>query len=162
MSYIYFGKDLWIFASSLIFISFLIVITFIDLRHMIIPDILVYPAILVGVLISIFKGYGFLFDSILGGIIGGFVIFLIVFLSRGGMGVGDIKLATMIGIFLGARYVIMTLILSFLVGGLVGILLLLFRIKGRKDPIPFGPFLSLGAVLSLFWGDIIGKIWGWY
>ncbi len=162
LSYMYFGKNLWIFISSTVFISFLIIITFIDLRHMIIPDIVVYPAITIGLLISLFKGYEFLFDSVLGGIIGGFTIFLIIFLSRGGMGIGDIKLATMIGIFLGVNYIIMALILSFIIGGFIGIFLLLLKIKKRKDPIPFGPFLSIGAILSLFWGNIIGKIWGWY
>jgi len=161
-SYIYYGKDLISFFSALTFVSFLVIITFIDLSHMIIPDVLVFPGIALGLSFSFLKGKPLFFDGLLGGLIGGFTIFIIIFLSRGGMGEGDIKLSAMIGSFLGVKYIIMTLILSFIIGGIIGVILLILKIKGRKDPIPFGPFLALGGIISLFWGDILANMWGWY
>jgi len=160
--YIHYGTNLFLFFTFLIFVSFLIIITFIDLEHMIIPDILVFPGIFIGLLLSLIRGDTIFLDSLLGLLIGGGVIFLIVFLSRGGMGEGDIKLSAMIGSFLGVKFTIITLLSSFILGGIVGILLLFLKIKSRKDPIPFGPFLALGAILSLFWGQTIANIWGWY
>ncbi len=162
VSYLYFRASGIQFLSAVFFVSFLIIITFIDLEHMIIPDVIVYPGIFAGFLFSFLKGKIFLYDGLLGALIGGLAIFLIVFLSRGGMGEGDIKLSAMIGSFLGVKYVIMSLIISFIVGGIVGAFLLLLKIKGRKDPIPFGPFLSIGAIISLFWGSMIANMWGWY
>ncbi len=160
--FIYYGSDLLSFFTFLVFISFLIVISFIDLEHMIIPNILVLPGIFVGLLFSFMRGEYFFLDSLCGLLTGGVIIFLIVFLSKGGMGEGDIKLSAMIGSFLGVKLTVIALLLSFIVGGIVGIVLLTLKIKGRKDPIPFGPFLTLGAVLSLMWGQVIAKMWGWY
>jgi len=163
LTYIVFSyKDLLDLFFIYIFVSLLIIITFIDLEHMIIPDILVIPGIIIFFFYS-FLGINSLFlDKLLGGFIGGLIIFLIVFLSRGGMGIGDIKLSIMLGLFLGIKYLFVALILSFIIGGIVGIILLVFKIKDRKDPIPFGPFLSIGGLIALFWGDVILKIWGWY
>ncbi|MDH7500155.1 MAG: A24 family peptidase, partial [candidate division NC10 bacterium] len=71
----------------------------------------------------------------------------------------DIKLAAMIGSFLGWRQLLLTIFLATLCGSMVGLLLMALGLKTRKDPIPFGPFLSLGAFLSLLWGD---SLMGWY
>ena len=83
----------------------------------------------------------------------------IAVVSRGGMGGGDIKLAAFMGLFLGPRLVGLALFLAFLVGGLVGIALLVSGKKGRKDAVPFGPYLALGGVLALLQG---GNIISWY
>ncbi len=163
LTYIIFSyKGLLDLFFAYIFISLLIVITFIDLEHMIIPDVLVIPGIIIFLFYPFLSSNSLFLNKLLGGFIGGFIIFLIVFLSRGGMGIGDIKFSIMIGLFLGIKYIFVALILSFIIGGIVGIGLLVFKIKGRKDPIPFGPFLSIGGIISLFWGDIILRIWGWY
>jgi leader peptidase (prepilin peptidase)/N-methyltransferase len=75
------------------------------------------------------------------------------------MGWGDVKLAAMIGAFLGWPVGPVALYLGFLVGGIVAVTLLALRVRGRKDAIPFGPSLAAGALLALFWGE---KVWRWY
>ncbi len=77
----------------------------------------------------------------------------VVILHREGMGGGDIKLIAMIGAFLGWPAVFVTIFLGAVLGALVGIILMLVRLKGRKEPLPFGPFLALGAFLAMVWGD---------
>ncbi|NLL69513.1 MAG: prepilin peptidase [Epulopiscium sp.] len=148
------------FLFSLFFVSLLIIITGIDYDHQIIPDLLVLWGIGGGVLYRLIEGIlentaiGMV-EGILGMVLGGGVLLLIAFLSKGGMGGGDIKLLGMIGLWLGWKLTIVTLFLSFFLGGFISIFLLLFRIKSRKDPIPFGPFICLGAYLSYLWGNAL-------
>lgn len=138
------------------FLSSLIVVTFIDLDHQIVPDRITIPGTILGILLaSTLLPLG-LKNSLSGAILGGGLFYLTAVLSRGGMGGGDIKLIAMIGSFLGWKEVLLTIFLSALSGSLVGIFLMVFMGKGRKHKIPFGPFLALGATLSLFWGkDLI-------
>jgi len=75
------------------------------------------------------------------------------------MGGGDVKLAAMIGAFLGWKYIIISLFLGFFLGALAGIILIMSKIKSREDTVPFGPFIVLGSLITLFWGD---KIISWY
>ena len=75
------------------------------------------------------------------------------------MGGGDVKLMAMVGSFLGTKLVLLSIFLGSLFGAMVGGMLILFRLKTRKDYIPFGPYLALGAVIALFFGE---KILGWY
>jgi leader peptidase (prepilin peptidase)/N-methyltransferase len=92
-------------------------------------------------------------DSLLGLLAGGGVLLLIAVLTRGGMGGADIKLNAVYGAILGFRLSILSLLIAFTVGALVSLLLVLFRIKGRKDVIPFSPFLSIGALISFVFGN---------
>ena len=85
---------------------------------------------------------------------------LLYFVSRGGMGEGDVKLAPALGIWLGLEQGLLCLLLAFVSGGIVGALLLLRRRGGLKQAIPFGPFLCAGAVVAYFWGIEI-VIWYW-
>jgi leader peptidase (prepilin peptidase)/N-methyltransferase len=78
---------------------------------------------------------------------------LIAVISRGGMGGGDIKLVAMIGAFLGWPAVLMTIFLGAFTGAVAGLALMLLGKKGRKDMVPFGPFLALGALLAMVWGQ---------
>jgi leader peptidase (prepilin peptidase)/N-methyltransferase len=92
----------------------------------------------------------------IGVLLGGGILLLLAVLSRGGMGGGDIKLAAMIGAFLGWQAVLLTIFLSTIGGAVVGISLILLKQKGRKESIPFGPFLALGAFIAMVWGpDLI-------
>jgi len=143
----------------LLFYSVLLVLAFIDLEHQILPDVITLPGIPLGLFLGLFLPQGRLLSSAAGLLLGGGLFYLVAFLSRGGMGGGDIKLAAMIGSFLGWRQLLLTIFLATLSGSVVGILLLALKLKARKDPIPFGPFLSLGAFLSLLWGDLLI---GWY
>lgn len=149
----------WGGLAMLMFFSMLVVTTVIDLYHQIIPD----GVLLVGGLLGLPMVYLQSMEQLKWGVIGffaaGLVLLLIALASKGGMGGGDIKLAAVMGLYLGLKSVALALFLSFLLGGLVGILLLVTGIKGRKDAVPFGPFLALGAIITAFWGE---KIFAWY
>ena len=144
---------------GLLFLSALLVITAIDLDHQIIPDEITVPGIAVGFLANLVTGGVPWLDSLLGIVVGGGVFFVIILLSRGGMGGGDMKLGAMMGAFLGWRLGILAVFLGVLSGGLVAVILLALGRKGRKDAVPFGPFLALGGAASLLWGE---SILAWY
>lgn len=139
--------------------SALIVVTFIDLEHQIIPDRITLPGILIGFILGASVLPVGWFNSLIGLLLGGSLFYLVAVASRGGMGGGDIKLTAMIGAFLGWKYTLLTIFLGALAGAIVGLSLMIFKGKGRKHPVPFGPFLALGAVASLLWGNDIIK---WY
>ncbi len=151
------------------FLAALVIVTFIDLEHQIVPDVITLPGIAIGLTWSVLtallspgsRGTLLAFsppaplDALLGTLVGGGILYLVAVLSRGGMGGGDIKLTAMVGAFLGWRAALLTIFLGTLSGSVIALLLLASGKKGRKDPMPFGPFLVLGAVLALFWGDAI-------
>lgn len=169
------------FLFLAIFICALIVITFIDLEHMIIPNVISIPGIAAGLLYNIlitdwkvslellgyFKpslnyflalvAYVPAVDSIAGIILGGGVLLLIAvtyeFLrKREGMGMGDVKLLAMIGAFLGWKGVVFTIFVSSIAGTLIGLSVILYRKGDMKYALPFGPFLSLAAIIYVFTG----------
>ena len=146
------------------FVSALIVITVIDLYHQIIPDVISLPGIGVGLLVSLIIPQITFSNSLIGVLLGGGSLFLVATLyqwlfKREGMGGGDVKLLAMIGAFLGWKAVILTILLSSLIGSVTGITIMVLKGKNFKYAIPFGPFLSLGAVISLFYGK---NIINWY
>ena len=146
------------------FVSALIVITVIDLYHQIIPDVISLPGIGVGLLVSLIIPQITFSNSLIGVLLGGGSLFLVATLyqwlfKREGMGGGDVKLLAMIGAFLGWKAVILTILLSSLIGSVTGIMIMVLKGKNFKYAIPFGPFLSLGAVISLFYGQ---NIINWY
>ena len=157
--FVKFGATLsYLFYFS--FVSALIVITVIDLYHQIIPDVISIPGIGVGLLGSLMIRYITFPNSLIGMLVGGGSLFLVATLyqwlfKREGMGGGDVKLLAMIGGFLGWKSVILTILLSSFIGSIVGIAIMLLKGKDFKYAIPFGPFLSLGAVISLFYGEAL-------
>jgi len=163
VAYLQFGLSLRLVAA-LILLSGLIAITGIDLDYQIIPDVLSIPGIVAGLLWSFTPGGIGWKDSILGVVIGGGVFVVIIVasslvLGQPGMGVGDVKLGAMLGAFLGWQLALLSILLSVLVGGLLAAVLLASGRKARKDPLPFGPFLALGGMISLFWGN---SLLAWY
>lgn len=144
---------------ALLFLCALVVITAIDLEHQLIPDRITLPGILFGLVANLLTARVSLVDSGIGILIGGGIFFLVILLSGGGMGGGDMKLGAMIGAFLGWKLALLTIFFAVFVGGAIATALLLAGVKGRKDPVPFGPFLALGAVVNLFWG---AEILRWY
>jgi leader peptidase (prepilin peptidase)/N-methyltransferase len=146
-----------------LFIVFLVI----DLEHGLILNKIVYPALAVALLISVFFSIFFPQSTIvphigqaaIGGGIGLVLFLLVVIISRGGMGWGDVKLAALIGLVTGFPLVIVALLMGIILGGLVAVLLLSLKIKKRKEAIPFGPFLSLATIVTLLWGS---SILNWY
>jgi len=145
-------------------VSALIVITFIDLDHQIIPDVITYPGIAIGFLASFVLKHITYKESLIGMILGGGILLLIAWgyyllTKKEGMGGGDIKLLAMIGAFLGWKAVIFTIFVGSAIGTVAGIVLAIRTNGGRRLAIPFGPFLGIGALLFLFFGP---QILGWY
>ena len=143
-----------------LFVSILIVISFIDLEFQIIPDVLSLGGIVAGFLLSFIRPDFRVLDSVYGIVTGGGILFVIAYgyqLLRKveGMGGGDIKLLGMIGAFCGIKGVIFSLMSGSLIGTIIGIPLMLIKKKDTKYAIPFGPFLSLGALIFVFFGDRI-------
>ena len=138
-----------------LFVSALLVVTMIDFEHLIIPDSIVLPGLVMGVFSSAFiVPVGWL-GSLLGIVLGGGVFWILARLSpylfgREGLGGGDIKLLAMIGAFLGWQAVVMIMFLASFAGAVVGVGLLAFRRIERGHYLPFGPFLSAAAVALLF------------
>ena len=145
-------------AKSIVFTSSLIVISFIDWEFMIIPNAVVFPLTLAGLVFSIAA------DPVkwwmpLAFCAGAFLFMLIIHLIYPkGMGMGDVKLAMMLGAFL-VKGVIAGIFFGFIAGSIAGIIFILIKKKSLKQYIPFGPFLSIGGLAAFFAGNIIEK---WY
>jgi leader peptidase (prepilin peptidase)/N-methyltransferase len=150
-----------------------LVIAFIDWEHKLILNRVTYPAAIVALIIlageSLFPGdlLGNLEltprPAILSGVIGGaigLVFFLVVFIiNPRGMGMGDVKLAGLIGLVTGFPLGLVALFIGIFAGGLAAVALLVMRMKGRKDVVPYGTFLAIGPIITLLWGV---PILDWY
>lgn len=163
-----------------LFVCSLIIATFVDIKHRIIPDEISIGGIIIGFLLSAIKGFNLgpfsynikpMLDSLLGIIIGGGIIYLTGFLfdlvyfkllkkppiqgETESMGGGDVKLLAMIGAFLGWQAAVLTFFIAPLFGAVIGIINLIVK---KEHLIPYGPFLSLAALVSLFWADKIIRL----
>ena len=153
-----------IVIAYLAFVAALVVVSFIDLDHQIIPDAISLPGTLVGLLLARL-GYGVsLTESFDGALLGGGLLYAVAagyewLKGREGMGGGDIKLMAMVGSFLGWKAVLVTLIVGSLFGAIVGVAMILGRGADSNVPIPFGPFLAVGALVALLYGN---QLLGWY
>lgn len=149
---------------NFVFIAVLIVITFIDIDFQIIPDVISLSGIVAGGLVS-YIIFSRSFLSILAAVIAGGGVFYIIGKSyelitkREGLGGGDVKLMAFFGAYLGIKSLPFIILVSSLTGTVVGVYLMIVKGRDFKFAIPFGPFLSFGAVLYLFWGE---KIIEWY
>jgi leader peptidase (prepilin peptidase) / N-methyltransferase len=142
-----------------VLLASLVVITAIDLQCQIIPDVISLPGILAGCLANVATGRVPWVDSLLGIVVGGGLFMVIILASGGGMGGGDMKLGAMLGAFLGWKVVLVAVFAAVILGGLLALGLLASGKRGRKDPIPFGPFLAAGGAAGLFYGERVVR---WY
>lgn len=151
-----FGSFQFIFEFLILIaiFSFLILIFVYDLKHYLIPDFAVYSIIIIAFI------YNFLKENFINGLFSAiicFLFFLFIFLiTKGkGMGFGDVKLSFFLGLFLGYPNFLTALFASFLIGAIIGLVLVFLKKKDIKSEIPFGPFLITGIIISFFWGDKI-------
>jgi leader peptidase (prepilin peptidase)/N-methyltransferase len=175
LSYWYFGLTVR-FGITAFWCCVFLVIIFIDWEHKLILNKVTYPMAVLALVILAFDvlspgsvlpgGLSFLpadKPAILSGVIGGAVglgfFLLIFFITPRGMGLGDVKLACLIGLVTGWPIAVVALLLGIFLGGIVALLLLSLRLKGRKEPIPYGTFLAIGTIIALFWGM---DIFRWY
>lgn len=147
-----------------ILFSALLVVAGTDLTHKIIPNLVTVPGIILGLLgAATVLPTGFV-NALLGVVVGGGILWALAWASpylfgKEGMGGGDIKLLAMIGAFLGWKPALLTIMIGSLSGSVIGVLLILSGFMKREEYIPFGPFLVLGALLSMFFAQ---PLLDWY
>jgi leader peptidase (prepilin peptidase) / N-methyltransferase len=152
------------YGILLLFSGALVVISFIDLRHQIIPDVISLPGIPAGVAASLLVGTPSWSESLIGAFAGGAILYLVALIfsrvtGREGMGGGDIKLLAMIGAWVGWKALPFIILASSFSGTVIGGTALIVSGKGLRIKIPFGPFLCLGTFLYLFFGSELTR---WY
>ena len=143
----------------ILFTCFFIIILIIDLEHRLILNRVVYPAIALAFLALILIPNSGIISAVIGGVTGAGILLLLALLFPSGMGMGDVKLAALIGLLVGFPQVFIALLICFVLGGVVASGLLLARLKGRKDPIPFAPFLIIGLITTVFYGEEIMRLY---
>jgi leader peptidase (prepilin peptidase)/N-methyltransferase len=153
------------YLLALAFFCALILVSFIDLQHQIIPDIISLPGILVGLGMS-FTPWGLIpwTEAAIGAAVGGGSLLAVswgykLLTGKDGMGFGDVKLLAMIGAWMGWRELPFIILLSSLAGIVIGGAALLIARRGLRVRIPFGPFLSLGAAILFFFGGVIKPVY---
>lgn len=152
-----------LFAARLIFGCALIVLFMIDLEHQILPDVITLPGIVIGFASSLFLPPGPI-ESLIGVLLGGGLLWAIAeawFRLRkvDAMGFGDVKMLAMVGAWLGWKMVILTFVLSSMMGGLIGIVLIASRRADMATRVPFGTMLAVAAMMASLYG---GPIVAWY
>lgn len=142
----------------------LVALTFIDLDKMLLPDQLTLPLLWAGLLFNLLGGFASLADAVIGAMAGYLVLWTLywafkLLTGKEGMGYGDFKLLAALGAWLGWQALPIVLLLSSLVGAVIGIGLILLRNHHQGKPIPFGPYLAIAGWIALLWGDSITR---WY
>jgi len=151
----------WVLPAFLWFVGVSWVLVFTDLDHKRIPNAILYPGTAVGIGLlaagsAVENNWGELRRGLVSGLVVFGMFFLLALVARGGFGFGDVKLGFLLGLFAGYRSadaVVAGLFMAFLLGGLVSLGLLITRKKGRRDAIPFGPFLVIGTYLGICFGE---------
>lgn len=155
----------WPLLFALLLSWSLLALTFIDFDHQLLPDDITLPLLWLGLLLSIFNLFTDMQSSIIGAVAGYLTLWSVYQLfklttGKEGMGYGDFKLLAVFGAWFGWQALPVVILLSSLVGAVVGISLILFRGRDRQLPIPFGPYLAAAGWIAMLWGDlIIGSYW---
>ncbi|HDX8345335.1 TPA: prepilin peptidase [Aeromonas dhakensis] len=154
----------WALLAALLLTWVLVALTFIDLDKMLLPDQLTLPLLWGGLLFNLAGGFVPLADAVIGAMAGYLVLWSLywafkLLTGKEGMGYGDFKLLAALGAWLGWQALPIVLLLSSLVGAIIGISLILLRNHHQGKPIPFGPYLAIAGWIALLWGDTITR---WY
>ena len=151
-------------AGALCFVWAMIALTFIDLDTQLLPDDITLPLLWLGLLFNLGDTFTSLPEAVVGAMAGYLALWSIFWLfklttGKEGMGYGDFKLLAAIGAWLGWQTLPLTILLSSVVGAIVGISLIAFARHGRNTPIPFGPYLAAAGVIAMLWGDTINRLY---
>ena len=139
----------WSLATTCLYATFLLAVLVIDLEHRRVLNVMVAPAAVVALLISFLPGGPTPVQALIGGALGFGVFFLLALIGRGAMGLGDVKLAGVIGLMTGYPLVVAALALGIVLGGIAAIALLVTRRAGRKGTMAYAPYLALGTIIVL-------------
>jgi leader peptidase (prepilin peptidase)/N-methyltransferase len=161
-----FGAD-WALPAFLLLFAVLLAVAVIDLQHYIVPNRIVFPTVALAVPLLVLaaaleREWGSLVRALAGAAIAFGGLLLVNLVNPRGMGMGDVKLALVLGLFLGwlgFDHVALGLFLGFLLGAVIGIVLIVLRLRTRKQHVPFAPFLAAGTVLAVLFGEPILR---WY
>lgn len=158
-----FGFD-WSCLGALLLTWSLISLSFIDIDHQLLPDSITLPLMWLGIIFSFFTVYTDLHSSVVGAIAGYLSLWLVyqgfkIITGKEGMGYGDFKLLAALGAWLGWSLLPTIVLLSSLVGAIIGISLIIFRKHQRDVPIPFGPYLAAAGWIALMWGEKINVLY---
>ena len=162
------GLLVWTFGSglaglaTLLFLFLLVAMTFIDIDTQLLPDDLTYPLLWAGLLVNLNGTFVPLADAVIGAAAGYLVLWSVYWLfklvtGKEGMGYGDFKLLAALGAWLGWQMLPTIILLSSVVGAVVGISLIVFAKRGRDKPIPFGPYLAAAGLIALVYGEQLGR-----
>jgi leader peptidase (prepilin peptidase) / N-methyltransferase len=154
----------WTTAAALVFVWALIALAFIDLDTFYLPDDITLLLLWIGLLVNLRGIFTDLESAVLGAIAGYLVLWTVYWAfkwvtGKDGMGYGDFKLLAALGAWLGWKMLPVVILLSSFAGAVVGVALIVFARHGRNVPIPFGPYLVLGGLAALFWGNSLVKLY---
>ncbi|MFD1066561.1 prepilin peptidase [Oceanobacillus locisalsi] len=158
LSYWMFGFD-WELLTAMLFISMLMIILVSDIRYMLIENKILLFFLPLFIMMRILSPLDPWWSSAAGAVLASVLLALIIIVSRGGMGAGDMKLFFVLGIVLGTGKVILAFFLAAFLGAVIGMLLIACKWMERKQPVPFGPYIVVGAFIAYFYGD---GIISWY
>lgn len=161
-----FGAD-WALPAYLVFFAAILTVSMIDLEHYLIPNRVIYPSLALAVPLLVLAAaaehrWAGLERAGMGAALGGGMLLVVHLVSPQGMGFGDVRLAFVLGLFLGwldLSHVVLGLFLGFLLGAVAGVILMAARKRTGKDAIPFGPFLAMGAAIAVLAGSPLLR---WY
>jgi prepilin signal peptidase PulO-like enzyme (type II secretory pathway) len=146
-------------APALLLTALIVPASAIDLRYRIIPDAINLPGAVAVLVLAVIAQPDRWLEFLLGGLLGAFFLFVPSIISRGGMGMGDVKMMLMIGFCLG-QYVLVALFFGFLLSLIPSFAMFVTKgWKARKITFPFGPFLAAGAMIALLWGPQLWSLW---
>ncbi|EDN69110.1 Type 4 prepilin-like proteins leader peptide-processing enzyme [Beggiatoa sp. PS] len=154
----------WPLLGALFLTWAMLAASMIDFDHQLLPDNITLPFLWLGLLFNLFGVYTDIESSVIGAIVGYLSLWIVYKLfkwttGKEGMGYGDFKLLAMLGAWLGWQALPVIILLSSLVGAIIGILLILLRGHDRSVPIPFGPYLAMAGWLSLLWGETLTNVY---
>jgi leader peptidase (prepilin peptidase)/N-methyltransferase len=150
--------------AAMIFTFALIALTFIDFDTQLLPDDITLPLLWLGLLFNIGGGFTDLQSAVIGAMAGYLILWAVFWVfkivtGKEGMGYGDFKLLAAIGAWFGWQLLPAVILLSSVVGSIIGIGLIVLAKRGREVPIPFGPYLALGGIAALFWGPQLSRLY---
>lgn len=151
-------------AAGLVLTWTLIALSGIDLDHQLLPDVIIFPILWLGLILSLFDVFTDSKTSIIGAIAGYLVLWAMyhgfkLFTGKEGMGQGDFKLLALLGAWLGWQYLGLIILLSSLVGATLGMALISLNKQQRETPIPYGPYLAMAGFIALLWGDRLNTLY---
>jgi len=156
--YTHFTLFAWMFVFALV------ALTFIDFDTQLLPDDITLPLLWLGLLFNLIGGFATIPSAVVGAMAGYLILWSIYWVfklvtGKEGMGYGDFKLLAAIGAWFGWQLLPAVILLSSLVGAIIGLALILWKGKGRNTAIPFGPFLALGGIAALFFGQQLSRFY---